>query len=134
MDVTVNRLNLLIKLDLQDANITVVKSDVEQIIINLIDNAIKYTKGDIIEISLRSSDFRILFSIKNTCNTIPGNIKEKLLEPFVKYNRYKGVEKSLITSSGLGLYLCNEIAKRNDFILTYEILQEEIVFDLIIII
>ncbi len=52
MEVRVNRLNLLIKTDLEDVNIIVVKSDMEQILINLIDNAIKYTKGDIIEISL----------------------------------------------------------------------------------
>ncbi|MBB6716132.1 ATP-binding protein [Clostridium gasigenes] len=104
----------------------------EQILINLIDNAIKYTKEDIIEINLSKVKDGIIFRSKNTCNTIPDNIKEKLLEPFVKYNSYKEVEKSLITGSGLGLYLCNEIAKRNDFILTYEILQQEIAFDLIV--
>lgn len=40
--------------------------------------------------------------------------------------------KKFITSSGLRLYLCNEIAKRNDFILTYEILEDDIIFEITI--
>lgn len=133
VEVRANRLNIDIKINLEEVNIVVIKSEVEQILINLIDNAIKYTKENLIEIDLVKVENEIVFRTKNTVSTIPTDIKEKLLEPFVKYNISNPYEKSFITSSGLGLYLCNEIAKRNEFMLNYEIIDEYIIFELRII-
>lgn len=131
MEVRLIRLNLLIKLEVEDVNIEIVKSDIEQILINLIDNSIKYTKGNIIEITLRSYKAGFKFKIRNSCSKIPDTIKDNLLEPFVKYNIHKDGQKGQITSSGLGLYLCSEIAKRNNVKLNYEFINEQIVFELL---
>lgn len=129
IEVRANRLNIDIKVSLEEVIIIAIKSEVEQILINLIDNAIKYTKENIIEIDLVKVENKIIFRTKNTINTIPNNIKDNLLEPFVKCNISNSEEKSFITSSGLGLYLCNEIAKRNEFVLNYEIIDEYIIFE-----
>jgi len=59
------------------------------------------------------------------------DIKDRLLEPFIKFNQYKDISKE-VSSSGLGLYLCSEIAKENGWNLTYEILSNEIIFTLIL--
>lgn len=132
IEVRANRLNIDIKVNLEEVNIISIKSEVEQILINLIDNAIKYTKENLIEIDLVKVEDKIVFRIKNTVSNIPVDIKDNLLEPFVKYNISNAYEKSFITSSGLGLYLCNEIAKRNEFRLNYKFIGEYIVFELII--
>lgn len=133
IEVRANRLNIDIKVNLEEVTIVEIKSEIEQILINLIDNAIKYTKENFIEIDLLKVDGEIIFRTKNTVSSIPEEIKGNLLEPFVKYNISNAYEQSFITSSGLGLYLCNEIAKRNEFVLNYEIIGEYIIFELSII-
>ena len=55
------------------------------------------------------------------------SIKDKLLEPFIKYNIYEESAKE-ISSSGLGLYLCRELVRKNNGELSYEIKGEEINF------
>ena len=63
----------------------------------------------------------------NKCTNFPENIKDKLLEPFIKYNTYKDISKE-VSSSGLGLYLCRELASENYGELSYEIKGEKINF------
>lgn len=108
-----------------------VKEDVEHIILNLIDNALKYSKGREIYISLNKPDKNaddFVFEIKNKISSIPDNISENLLEPFIKYNEFEGKMEESISSSGLGLYLCNELAQKNMLYLKYEINEDEISF------
>lgn len=54
-------------------------------------------------------------------------IKERVFEPFIKYNHYNDISKE-VSSSGLGLYLCSKIAKENGWILTCEIIDNNITF------
>lgn len=103
--------------------------DIEQIIINLIDNSIKYSLGNEIDIKLYENEKNIVFEISNECSEIPSEIKDKLLEPFIKYNKYEDISKE-ISSSGLGLYLCNELAKENKGSLSYNFEENKIIFKL----
>ena len=112
---------------LQDVTIYSVLEDIELIIINLIDNSVKYNVGKIIDINLYKEEGNIVFSIINKCSDFPNDIKDKLLEPFIKYNSYKDISKE-VSSSGLGLYLCKELAYENYGKLSYEINKGKITF------
>ncbi|MBE6091237.1 MAG: HAMP domain-containing histidine kinase [Clostridium beijerinckii] len=125
------RLNKEFIINTDEVVVLTVKEDIEHIILNLIDNALKYSKGKEIYISLsklnkNKDDF--VFEIKNKFSLIPENISKNLLEPFIKYNEFDGNMEESISSSGLGLYLCNELAQKNMFSLKYEIKKDEIFF------
>ena len=107
-----------------------VKEDLEQIILNLIDNALKYSKGKVINIKLKFDGERFFLEVKNEIGIIPNDIRENLLDPFVKYNEFQGKMEECISSSGLGLYLCSELAKKNSMILKYDVTGNNIVFTL----
>lgn len=106
-----------IKLELEDYKIKCIKEDLEVLISNLINNAIIHSTGRTIEISLNSKGE---FIIVNEAKNINDNIKERLLDPFVKGNNRN--------SSGVGLYLCNRIAEKNNYKLRYNIVENEIKF------
>ena len=114
---------------LEEMTIYSVLEDIESIIVNLIDNALKYSVGKRIDINLSEEDDGIVFSISNKCTNFPKDIKDKLLEPFVKYNTYEDISKE-VSSSGLGLYLCNELAKVINGELNYDIENNVIQFTL----
>lgn len=125
------RLNKEFIINMDEITILTVKEDIEHIILNLIDNALKYSKGKEIYVSLNKSDKNnFAFEIKNKISSIPKNVSEKLLDPFVKYNEFGENLEESISSSGLGLYLCNELAQKNMLTLKYNIENEEISFHL----
>lgn len=114
---------------LEEVVVYSVLEDMESIILNLIDNALKYSVGNKIDINLYKEDENIVFSISNKCTNFPKDIKDKLLEPFIKYNTYEDISKE-VSSSGLGLYLCNELAKVINGELNYDIENNVIQFTL----
>lgn len=125
------RLNKEFIINIDEITIIAVREDIEHIILNLIDNALKYSKGKNIYISLNKfekSKDKFIFEIKNKITAIPKNISENLLEPFVKYNEFDGNLEDSISSSGLGLYLCNDLAQKNMLTLSYEIRDNQISF------
>lgn len=124
------RLNKEFIISTNEITISAVKEDIEHIILNLIDNSLKYSKGKEINISLNELDNKnnFVFEIRNKTSSIPENISENLLEPFVKYNEFDGNIEESISSSGLGLYLCNELAQKNMLNLKYTIKNDEISF------
>jgi signal transduction histidine kinase len=83
------------------------KEKIRQIIINLIDNSIKYTTNGSIEVSMNSKDNKIIMVIKDTGVGIEKGKEETL---FDKFTRGEG-SKLNTSGSGLGLYLVREIAK-----------------------
>jgi signal transduction histidine kinase len=126
------RLNKEFIVDLNEITIVTMKEDIEHIILNLIDNALKYSKGKEIYISLNKTDKNnFVFEIKNKISSIPENVSENLLEPFIKYNEFDGNMEESISSSGLGLYLCKELAQKNMLALKYNIKNDEIAFYLL---
>lgn len=122
--------NLNIKNELQEINFYGVFEDFEQIFINLLDNSIKYSYSNEIEIKLFKEEDNIKLTIRNVALDIPEDIKNRLLEPFIKYNSFNDISKE-VSSSGLGLYLCSELAKENNWDLSYKIVEEHIIFELI---
>jgi len=83
------------------------KEKLRQIIVNIIDNSIKYTKEGKILVSLDSQNGKILLSIKDTGAGVSREEKENL---FKKFSRGEG-SKLNASGSGLGLYLVKEIVE-----------------------
>lgn len=76
---------------------------VEQIFVNLVDNAIKYSRGNSpVKIIASSEDDKPIVKIINECEKIPADIKKKLFEKFIR------VDSDLTRTTrgtGLGLYI-----------------------------
>lgn len=87
-----------------------IKGDEEklrQVIVNLIDNSMKYTPKGEIEISLKKEQDKILLLVKDTGVGIPKDVIGKLFE---KFSRGEGAKLNS-SGSGLGLYLVKEIVE-----------------------
>ncbi|MGG7098191.1 sensor histidine kinase [Clostridium sardiniense] len=96
-DVIIRENGYKINLKLENINIFGIKEDIRTLISNLIDNAIKYSEANEINISLTDNKELI---ISNKCKNIEDNIKNRLLDPFIKGNT-----KQHANGTGLGLYL-----------------------------
>lgn len=87
-------------------NLKMDASKIKQVVMNLIDNSVKYTPKGSIALSLRTIDRKIQLEIKDTGI---GFNKETLPKLFAKFSRQKNANKVNIQGSGLGLYLAKEI-------------------------
>ncbi len=89
-------------------NVYADKSWLEQVIQNLLDNAVKYVNsGSLIEIRVkRSGRDKLQFEIEDNGLGIP---KEEQKYIFNKFFRSKNVIKHQTSGSGLGLYICKKI-------------------------
>ena len=81
------------------------KEKLRQVLINLIDNSMKYTPSGQIEVNMNFRDGKIILSIKDTG---VGISKEVIGTLFQKFSRGDGAKQNS-TGSGLGLYLVKEI-------------------------
>lgn len=79
---------------------------IRQVIQNLVDNAIHYTKKGGATIRLQEENKKIIFSIQDTGIGISS--KEKL-NLFKKFSRGKGMSKIYTEGTGLGLYLASKL-------------------------
>lgn len=86
------------------------KEKLRQVLINLIDNSMKYTKEGQIDVSLEKKDNKIILSIKDTG---VGISKEAIGSLFQKFSRGEGAKLNS-SGSGLGLYLVKEIVKAHN--------------------
>jgi signal transduction histidine kinase len=78
-----------------------------QVLVNLIDNSMKYTPEGEIKINLSLNNDKIILSVKDSGVGIPKEIIGKLFE---KFSRGEG-SKLNSSGSGLGLYLVKEIVR-----------------------
>ena len=84
------------------------KGKIEQVIYNLIDNAIKFSHNDsTIFISVKEHHEKIFVSIKDTGIGIPKDSLSKIWDRFYKTDLSRGKDK---TGSGLGLAMVKQIA------------------------
>ncbi len=81
------------------------KEKIRQIIINFIDNSIKYTKEGTVDVSVMNKNNKVILCVKDTGMGMTEEIKESL---FQKFARGDGARLNT-TGSGLGLYLAKEI-------------------------
>lgn len=84
------------------------KDKFKQVIMNLIDNSIKYTPKGSIKVSINKNiaDRKIVFSIKDTGVGIAPEVMPKL---FAKFIRAENANKQNIYGTGLGLFVAKEI-------------------------
>jgi signal transduction histidine kinase len=79
-----------------------------QVIMNLIDNAIKYTNKGSVTISLKKQDERILFSVSDSGVGIKPDDMQNL---FKKFSRGTGTSLIHTEGTGLGLYVARQITE-----------------------
>lgn len=117
------------QIDTDKVCIYAVREDIEHIVLNVLDNALKYSKGSSIKISLQKNGLEgFVLKITNAIYPIPKEISKNLTNAFVKYNNFDQDMEKNISSSGLGLYLCSELASKNDLNFDYKIDQDIIEF------
>ena len=80
---------------------------IRQAVVNLIDNAIKYTDKGTITVSLEREGDNIKFSVADTG---PGIRQRDMLKLFQKFSRGTGATKNM-EGSGLGLFIANKMIK-----------------------
>lgn len=81
------------------------KEKVRQVVLNFIDNSIKYTKEGSITVAVHKINNKITFTVKDTGMGMTPEIKATL---FQKFSRGDGARMNT-GGSGLGLYLAKEI-------------------------
>ena len=82
---------------------------INQVLYNLLDNAIKFTnEGGCIDIRLRSADGRAYVTLRNTGDGIPADEMPRIFERFYKSDRSRGLDKNGV---GLGLYIVHTVIR-----------------------
>ncbi|MCL5037365.1 MAG: ATP-binding protein [Chloroflexi bacterium] len=84
------------------------KDKIKEIIINLVGNAIKFTKKGYIEISIREKSGLIEFIITDTGPGIP---EEELPKIFDKFHQFEDYEGRIREGSGLGLVITKDLIR-----------------------
>ena len=108
--VVIEKKGLKLSFEKDDSKLCMVNGDKEkirQIVINFIDNSVKYTKEGSIDISVRNKNNKVIFCVKDTGMGMTEEIKESL---FQKFARGDGARMNT-TGTGLGLYLAKQIAE-----------------------
>jgi signal transduction histidine kinase len=81
---------------------------IEQVLVNLIDNAVKYSpEGGEVTISTASAEGRVRVEVADEGVGIPASEHDSVFEKF-----YRGAEGGTVTGTGLGLYICRELVRR----------------------
>lgn len=89
----------------ESLNIKGDKNRLKQVLINILDNALKFTgDGGVISVGLESNEKNIIISIKDTGCGIAEEDLPNVLKKFYKVNTNK-------PGSGIGLAICDEIVK-----------------------
>jgi two-component system sensor histidine kinase KdpD len=82
---------------------------IAQVLINLLDNAVKHTRaGDEIALRVTVDDKRAVFSVANTGDSVPDNLKQRVFDAFYTSNKISADERRGV---GLGLAICRAIIK-----------------------
>jgi len=81
---------------------------IRQVVVNLIDNALKYTSSGEISVSLLEGGGWVEIRVRDTGIGISKEDKERLFAQFI---RADGITKIGGSGSGLGLYVAREIAR-----------------------
>ena len=101
--------NIVTKAELSpDVIVWADKSYVRQVLLNLLDNAVKYNiENGIISVSLTTSGSLAMFRIANTGQEIPQDRESRIFERFYRAEASRAGD---VVGSGLGLSICREIA------------------------
>lgn len=95
-------------LDKMESNpVTADKDMINQVIYNLIDNAVKFTpEGGYIDVSSKSDSEKIIVKIRNSGKGIPSEEVDKIFERFYKVDKSRSYD---VKGAGMGLYIVKTI-------------------------
>ncbi|MEO6077250.1 MAG: ATP-binding protein, partial [Candidatus Andersenbacteria bacterium] len=79
---------------------------IRQVMLNFIDNAIKYTTEGFVEVSISLKDTKVIFSVTDSGRGLKEGEADKL---FKKFSRVGGAARFNTQGTGLGLYVAKQI-------------------------
>lgn len=96
-----------------DARVNMDASKIKQVLSNVIDNAIKYTPGGSVTVSVVRVDTHhaVMVEVRDTGIGIAPEEQSKL---FQKFNRASNVSEVSVYGTGLGLYIAREIVRAHN--------------------
>lgn len=99
---------------------------VQQILLNILDNAVKYSKNsNVVEIkTYNKNDFNV-FSVKNFGSFIKEDERQKIFEKFYRADSYIS---STTQGSGLGLYIAQNLTKKMGGYIEVKSVENEVEF------
>ncbi|MEW8956290.1 ATP-binding protein [Clostridium sp.] len=107
MSIKAQKYSIKIINNLESGIVSVQCNRIRELIINLIDNGIKYSKPqESLYINGKIEGKKYILEVKSMSGIIPKEIYDHIFEPFIKSKKFSESE-----SRGLGLYLCSEIIK-----------------------
>jgi signal transduction histidine kinase len=80
-----------------------------QVLVNLLENAVKYSGQGVIEVLLEQSDGNVRFSVSDEGLGIPPEDQDLIFE---KFHRLDPDMRRGVGGTGLGLYICRELVER----------------------
>lgn len=90
-------------------NVTADKDMINQVVYNLVDNAVKFTpEGGYIDVSSKSDAEKVIVKIRNSGKGIPSEEIDKIFERFYKIDKSRSFD---VKGAGMGLYLCKMIVE-----------------------
>lgn len=92
------------------SNVVVDQERIRQIVLNFIDNSIKYTTEGSIDVSVREKNGKVYFSVKDTGKGISEDDLPKL---FHKFSRVGGASRYHTEGTGLGLYVAMQVVEEH---------------------
>jgi len=96
----------------QMPNVVADPGQLRQVLVNLVDNAIKYSpEGGLVALSVANGDSAIRFSVEDRGLGIPATEHRRIFEKF--YRLDPDMTRG-IGGTGLGLYICRELVRRMD--------------------
>ena len=93
--------------DMSENKVTADKDMINQVVYNLVDNAVKFTpEGGYIEVSSKRDSEKIIVKVKNSGKGIASDELDKIFERFYKVDKSRSYD---VKGAGLGLYLVKTI-------------------------
>lgn len=109
LEIKASRYGMSIQYDLIPLFVNGNENMLSEVMINLLDNSIKYGKNDSnISVSLTQKDYGCLLELSNECSESNEQIIQNAFEPFYRGSKTKKEEKG---STGLGLYISKQVVE-----------------------